>query len=93
MFILLLENRYMKVDDSFVYSLYKRLQLKLKAIPNYTIAAQIGSKNDNLHIFGHLQAFFLTSRSWKWTNSINAQSTNCENHMADQDHVTHTMGV
>ena len=53
----------MKVDDSFVYSLYKRLQLKLKAIPNYTIAAQIGSKNDNLHIFGHLQAFFLTSRS------------------------------
>jgi len=25
--------------------------------------------------------------------SITAQSTNCENHMADQDHVTHTTGV
>ena len=24
--------------------------------------------------------------------SITAQSTNCENHMADQDHVTHTTG-
>ena len=48
----------MKVDDSFVYSLYKRLQLKLKAIPNYTIAAQIGSKNDTCIFLGISRLFF-----------------------------------
>ena len=70
------------------------LQLKLKAIPNYTKPAQIDSQNDNLHIFGHLQALFSNIKIMKVNNlSINAQSTNCKNHMADQAHVTQTAGV
>ena len=63
-------------------------------IPNYTKPAQISSQNDNLHIFGHLQALCSNIKVMKANNlSITAQSTNCENHMADQDHVTHTTGV
>ena len=63
-------------------------------IPNYTKPAQISSQNDNLHIFGHLQALRSNIKVMKANNlSITAQSTNCENHMADQDHVTHTTRV
>ena len=50
----------------------------------------MSSQNDNLHIFRHLQALCSVTKANNL--SITAQSTNCENHMADQDHVTHTAG-
>ena len=55
-------------------------------ISNYTKPAQISSQNDNLLIFGHLQALCSNIKVMKANNlCITAQSTNCENHMADQE--------
>ena len=64
-------------------------------IPNYTKPAQIEAVKMITYIFfGHLQALCSNIKVMKANKlRITTQCTNCENHMADQDHMTHTTGV